>query len=808
MNSDRSIRSLYEPNFFKLNLFSKKFGKMRIKSLIIVFLVSSVTWSQQLEFQYTNQQVNVYNDLTNDIPLFTQNFDDQVSAAIPITPFTIGGQAYNTLFVSTNGFITLGQAASSTNYNPISQTPGVPVIAPFAGNLESANNNARISYSIVTSFNNVPTSIIIQWKNVRRFGMQGESFSFQAKLNFTSFILPGIEFIYGDFSSVNPMQTPVEIGIRVGSGNTSTSFQNFAINNGGTWVPQQFGSTVNSTCLFPSSSGSSGVPPSGMTHQWYLLYNNNQPTVNTSPICNQNGNVVIYSNYDGGTLTINCDQNIPNLKIGICTYEPVIVNINGPFVGNITEVLYAGFNSNQNNNNCGLGNFTTSISGVNPALVQILTAPPLEYSPTHQNGQAFTSSLMVGVSGQCDTIYYAGGGNTPDEVVAYFLNAFNGNLRFHHTQYNCWLTEIYDLSDGGTCCTNPFATIPDWQISISNDTSVCFGENVIPTLLTNTGGIAPFSYQWSFNGNILSTVEQFTFSPTQSGTACLTVTDANGDTLSECLDIIVAPKINPQLSFLETDLCWPEPFTLINETNQNTYTSQTWLVNDAVYSTQETVVFTPIQPGTYSIELQLTNSLGCVYDTLISNALTSVPSPQAGFSTSPTVVQVDNPFVSFTDQSSGEISSWNWTFNVLPSIETSTEQNPQFLFPSNTGGDYEVQLAVSNALGCSDTLTGIITVFENYTLFIPNSFSPDGNEFNNLFSVYLYGIETSNFQLAIYNRWGELIFVSNDPALGWDGSIGAKGEMSPIGTYTYYLNYQLKNQDQPKVIYGHVNLIR
>ena len=543
---------------------------MGIKSLITVLLISSVTWSQQLEFQYTSQQLNVYNDLTNDVPLFTQNFDDQVSSAIPIVPFTIGGQAYNMLFVSTNGFITLGQAASATNYNPISQPPGTPVIAPFACNLESANNNARISYQIVNGFNNVPTSIIIQWENVRRLGMQGESFSFQAKLNFTSFILPGIEFIYGDFSSVNQMQTLVEIGIRVGSGNTSTSFQNFAINNGGTWVPQQFGSAVNSTCLFPSSSGSSGVPPSGMTHQWYLLYNNNQPIVNTSPICDQNGNVVIYSNYDGGTLNINCDQNIPNLKIGICTYEPVIVNINGPFVGNITEVLYAGFNSNQNNNNCGLGNFTTSISGVNPALVQILTAPPLEYAPTHQNGQAFTSSLMVGVSGQCDTIYYAGGGNTPDEVIAYFLNAFNGDLRFHHTQYNCWLSEVYDLSDGGTCCTNPFVTSPDWQISISNDTSVCFGENVIPTLLTNTGGIAPFSYQWSFNGNILSTVEQFTFSPTQSGTACLTVTDANGDTLSECLNITVSPSPNVTTS-PDVTICGGG-ITTLTAFGANTYT--------------------------------------------------------------------------------------------------------------------------------------------------------------------------------------------------------------------------------------------
>jgi gliding motility-associated-like protein len=781
---------------------------MKTTFLIFVFLYYSISWGQQLEFLYTNQQLNVYNSLSNDTPLFTQNFDDQVSAAIPITPFTIGGQAYNSLFVSANGFLTLGQAASIANYNPISQPPGTPVIAPFACNLESANNNARISYQIVTSFNNVPTSIIIQWENVRRVGMQGESFSFQAKLNFTSYILPGIEFVYGDYSSFNSTQTPIEVGIRIGTGNAPTDFQNIQVNNGNTWLPQQFGTNANSACLFPSANGSAGVPPSGMTHQWYLLYNNNQPVVNTSPICNQDGNVVIYSNYDGGTLNINCDQNIPNLKIGICTYEPVIVNIDGPFAGNITEVLYAGFNSNQNNNNCGLGNFATSISGVNPALVQILTAPPLEYSPTHQNGQAFTSSLMVGVSGQCDTIYYAGGGNTPDEVVAYFLNAFNGNLRFHHTQYNCWLTEVYDLSDGGTCCTNPFVTIPDWQISISNDTSVCFGENLTPALLTNTGGIAPFTYQWSFNGNVVSNDAQFTFQPQTSGTACLIVTDANGDTLSECLNITVAPQVNPQFSFLDTLLCFPESFTVINETNQNTFNSQTWLVNDVAYPGEEIFVFSPTQPGTYSIELQMTNSLGCVYDTLISNTFISLTSPQADFSASTTIVQVDQPLVSFTDQSSGEISSWNWTFFVWPSEVTSTEQNPQFSFPNDVGADYQVQLIVSNTAGCADTIFGTITVFENYTLFVPNSFSPDGNEYNNLFKVSGYGIDPYNFLLEIYNRWGELIFVSKDPEIGWDGSYGNTGEISPIGTYTYKLNYKLKNQEQSKVISGHVNLIR
>ena len=781
---------------------------MRICFLFIVLLISFISWNQQLEFQYTNQQLNVYNDLTNDVPLFTQNFDDQVSSAIPIVPFTIGGQAYNTLFVSTNGFLTLGQAVSTTNYNPISQPPGTPVVAPFACNLESANNNARISYQIVNGFNNAPTSIIIQWKNVRRIGMQGESFSFQAKLNFTSWILPAIDFVYGDFSSVNTAQSTVEIGIRIGTGNAGTNFQNIQVNNGGSWVPQQFGTSVNSNCLFPSASGSAGVPPSGMTHQWFLLYNNNQPTVNTSPICNQNGNVVIYSNYDGGTLNINCDQNIPNLKIGICTYEPVIVNINGPFVGNITEVLYAGFNSNQNNNNCGLGNFTTSISGVSPALVQILTAPPLDYTPTHQNGQAFTSSLMVGVSGQCDTIYYAGGGNTPDEVVAYFLNAFNGDLRFHHTQYNCWLTEIYDLSDGGTCCTDPFVNIPSWDITISNDTIICEGETVNPALLTNTDGLGPFTYAWTFEGQVVSQQQAFSFNPSSSGLACLTVTDTNGDTLTDCMYISVNPQ--PVADFIASDtlLCWPGSVVLNNLSTPIQAISSAWSVNGQALSTQTNFTFSPIAPGTYDISLSVTTSAGCSDSLTLSNYIIVVDSPIAAFDFSPDIIQVGDQFIQFTDASIGQINNWFWTVNFANNIETSTQQNPGFSIPSNTSSEFSVILEVTNEAGCSSSATSIIGIFENATIFIPNAFTPDGNEHNQRFQIEGNKIDPSDFSMQIFNRWGELIFESKNIAFGWDGTYTQNNDAAPSGVYTYQVRYRFDGMQDSKTIQGHFSLLR
>lgn len=61
-----------------------------------------------------------------------------------------------------------------------------------------------------------------------------------------------------------------------------------------------------------------------------------------------NANLIIFTNYDGGILNINVDQNIPNLKIGVCSYEPVTINISGTYASNVSEVIYAGYVSTNN----------------------------------------------------------------------------------------------------------------------------------------------------------------------------------------------------------------------------------------------------------------------------------------------------------------------------------------------------------------------------------------------------------------------------------------------------------------------------
>lgn len=178
-------------------------------------------------------------------------------------------------------------------------------------------------------------------------------------------------------------------------------------------------------------------------------------------VCDPIGNLYVLSNYNGGIVTINVNVDIPDLVIGISTYEPVQVFITGPFAANVTQVLYAGMNSNQNNDNCGQGNFSTTITGVDPGIVTInppMTPPTVGFTPAHGNGTGPFGGPVIGAGGACDTTISAGGVNTPDELVYHFEEQTGATLWAHQTQYDCWQNDIISLTDGGNCCIDPTPT--------------------------------------------------------------------------------------------------------------------------------------------------------------------------------------------------------------------------------------------------------------------------------------------------------------------------------------------------------------
>lgn len=167
--------------------------------------------------------------------------------------------------------------------------------------------------------------------------------------------------------------------------------------------------------------------------------------VNAQTTCNTEGNIVVFSNYDGGILNINVDQNIPNLKIGICSYEAVDIRITGTYASNVTAVIYAGFNNSSNT--CSQNINSTTISGVPANIFTNVFLPPVDYN--NPNGYVY---LICNYS--CNASSSQSGCNTPDQVVSYFVNVLGGVYRSHLTQYGCW-TNTHNISSGGNCCIVP-----------------------------------------------------------------------------------------------------------------------------------------------------------------------------------------------------------------------------------------------------------------------------------------------------------------------------------------------------------------
>jgi len=245
--------------------------------------------------------------------------------------------------------------------------------------------------------------------------------------------------------------------------------------------------------------------------------------------CNSSGNVIVYANYDGGQLTINVDEDIPNLKIGVCSYEACSVVITGAFASNVSEVLYAGFEGD--NDHCGLGIVESTITAPAGVQTNVLFAPPGVL--TDANGYG---SIICGYS--CGT-EYQGGCNTAEQIVAYFLNQFGGTLYYYFTQYGCWPAGSLAIGPGGNCCPGVQPLPPSAVIEVS-ETQVCAGECI--TVADASSG-EPTTWSWQFAGTTgpASAQNPGTICYNQPGSYSITLTASNAQgssTVSTTIDVV------------------------------------------------------------------------------------------------------------------------------------------------------------------------------------------------------------------------------------------------------------------------------
>ena len=196
------------------------------------------------------------------------------------------------------------------------------------------------------------------------------------------------------------------------------------------------------------------------------------------------------------------------------------------------------------------------------------------------------------------------------------------------------------------------------------------------------------------------------------------------------------------------------------------------------------------------------NQFNCT-DTVLS-VVTVHPNPVALIGAEPYLLTSDSPNVTFSNLSTGQlISTWNFGDGTIME-QSNTTFDYQYPYEE---GDYLVELLVESQYGCLDSTTQLIQVKGDVIYYVPNAFTPDGDEHNNMFApVFTSGYIPGSYQFDVYNRWGELIFSSQNPELGWDGYYNfAK---CTEGMYAYSIKFVVSSTNELRYVSGHVNLLK
>ena len=287
-----------------------------------------------------------------------------------------------------------------------------------------------------------------------------------------------------------------------------------------------------------------------------------------------------------------------------------------------------------------------------------------------------------------------------------------------------------------------------------------------------------------------------------AGTVTVTVSDANG--CSEAITVTVnQPDPINYINFSADVLsgCAPLRVEFYNATDTTLIDTFYWDLGNGTTAFGDTTATTYTAPGTYDVSLFVTDNNGCP-GVLTQTAYIEVfENPTANFSYAPTDVTIFDPLVYFTDLSFFNINSWQWNF---ANLGNSAQQHPNFTFPGEDSASYPVTLWVTNADGCTDSITKIVKINGETGVFVPNAFTPDFDNLNETFSPKGYGVSPDGYSFLIFDRWGEIIFESYIPFEGWNGSY--KGNIVQNGTYVWKLNYNDTNGKNYQLI-GKVAII-
>jgi gliding motility-associated-like protein len=391
----------------------------------------------------------------------------------------------------------------------------------------------------------------------------------------------------------------------------------------------------------------------------------------------------------------------------------------------------------------------------------------------------------------------------------------------NNAQVKVVLTDIQT----GTCTeeSNPVSitlnTLPNVSLVPPSKTTLCVDDNEERAFVQSVIGKAPLLVDYTLNGvtttnQDIATLE-IKFPTTVETNYSLTidkVIDANGcSTTLTGISTAVSVHNNPTPKFALSDTigCYPAKIDFFDISGE-VYTDVTWDFGTGSNSSKDQGMtsFTYMKGGDYSITYTVINAFGCEGQLVKKDTIHIKNVPTAKISADRITINVYENEVKFDSKLSQNGSFYKWDFG--DNTPTSSAESVKHTYDPTQPGKYKVTLIVSNSVNnetCGDTAVTWIDFPEEVVYFIPNTFTPNGDEFNNTFQpVFTSGFDPQHYLFTIYNRWGQVVFESKNPTIGWDGTYG--GKLLTNDTFIWKLGFKEKANDNEHYTTGHVNLVR
>jgi len=428
----------------------------------------------------------------------------------------------------------------------------------------------------------------------------------------------------------------------------------------------------------------------------------------------------------------------------------------------------------------------TNGCSANDHVIVVVHPLPLVFGGGHQ-GLCMGDSASFTASGGVSYIWNTGD-TTQTIIVAPTVN----------TTYTVTATDIM----GCVNTDNAFLTAyPLPNASAGNDTGVCSGSF---TQLNGGGGI---SYLWSPAAYLnAATIQNPISTPSTNITYTVTVTDSHGCSATDDVVVVVYP--DPVVYLMPSHYSGCAPLVVnFSDTNTVGIISWLWDFGDPGSTSNTSSLQNPTHiyqnSGIYSVSLTLLTSNGCQKSFHFNNIITVFPGPIAAFDLSPSVTNIYMPTVSFHNNSINAVS-WYWDFgDTLSNDNHSVAFSPTHTYSKE--GTYTIKLLVFSQNGCIDSCLRELVIEPEFTFFIPNAFTPNGDGINDYFQGY--GTNFTDYEMLIFDRWGELTYETHDYGQPWNGKYWNVNEITFGDVFVYKINV-VDFRGMTHYYIGHVTLVR